>query len=75
MPEKPPQDAPESTISDKIAKLESFRQAFAAQNKEKQFFVCLKNLKVEFGKVPEDRLDFVIKQIKNFAKGQKVNLE
>lgn len=79
IPEKPPQDAPESTISvgddDKIAKLESFRQAFAAQNKEKQFFVCLKNLKVEFGKVPEDRLDFVIKQIKNFAKGQKVNLE
>lgn len=60
---------------DAMAVLESFRQAFAAQNKEKQFFVCLKNLKVEFGKVPEDRLDFVIKQIKNFAKGQKVNLE
>ena len=60
---------------DAMALLESYRKAFASQGKEKQFFTCLKNLKVEFGKVPEDRLDFVIKQIRNFAKGQKVNLE
>jgi len=59
---------------DAMALLESYRKAFASQGKEKQFFTCLKNLKVEFGKVPENRLDFVIKQIKNFAKGKKVEL-
>lgn len=79
IPEKPPQDAPESTISggddDKIAKLESFRQAFAAQRKEKQFIkYCETGLKFKWGTVPSD-FEFAVKSIKNFAKGQKVNLE
>lgn len=79
IPEKPPQDAPESTISggddDKIAKLESFRQAFAAQNKEKQFIkYCETGLKFKWGTAPSD-FEFAVKSIKNFAKGQKVNLK
>ena len=79
IPEKPPQDATESTISggdddNKIAKLESFRQAFAAQNNEKQFIkYCETGLKFKWGTVPSD-FEFAVKSINNFAKKQGVKL-
>lgn len=72
---KIPADKEPLKADERVDLLNEYRMKFQQAGKEAAFHKCLKSLKVEFGKVSEKDIDNVLLMVRNFSKGQKVNLE
>jgi len=71
---KIPEDKEPLKADGRFTLLDTYRMKFQQAGKEKAFHACLKSLRVEFGNVSEKDINNVLLMVRNFAKGQKVDL-